>query len=299
MNHGFAREIGYGRFFIRKFLWRTGLAPKTMKLPTGSLFPLPKSKFFASDVYVSSGNVDWSAEHVLSKFLREHPAKREFLDVGANIGYYSALISPLASRVYSFEPDPRNHPYLNETLAGLKNACLVPKAVSDFCGTVSFSDQGESDISHIVPEGDLNVGMTAETLTVDSFVEENALNPLAIKIDIEGYDILALRGAVSTARRCSTIFLVEYNQEDDRPNTWAALQEFLGQTNYSIFCISRVPRGWNGYTYHFGQRETREMPDLSIKMLFLVSPAHLEWFGNFSTTHSTWTKIQLPVSNAS
>jgi FkbM family methyltransferase len=270
-----------------------------LKLPTGTLFPLPKSKFFASDVYVSSGNVDWSAEFILCEFLRQIPAKREFLDVGANIGYYSALISPLASRVFSFEPDPRNHPHLNKTLAGLGNGFLIPKAVSDSCGIVSFSDQGESDVSHIVPDGDQNEGMTAETVTIDSFVLENGLNPIAVKIDIEGYDILALRGAVSTARKCSTIFLVEYNQEEDRPNTWAALQDFLNQTNYAIFCVSRVPRGWNGYTYSFSQRRTDQMPGLAMKMLFLVSPEHLEWFKGFSLEHPTWNRNEILTSAAS
>jgi FkbM family methyltransferase len=288
MNYGFAKEVGYSRFFFRKIVWRLGMAPKAMELPTGSLFQLPRSSFFASDVYVSAGNVDWNSEFILDRFMQEQPEKREFLDVGAHIGYYSVLLSSRASHVFAFEPDARNHRYLSSALENLPNATLVPKAVCDTCGIMSFVAEGQSDVSHIDPLGDSKDGEITETVSIDSFVRDNGLNPLAVKIDIEGYDILALRGALATAKDCASVFFVEYNQEENRPNTWLALQDFLDATGYAIFCVSRVARNWRDFTYAFARRTVDEMPSMSSKMLFLVPPKHFPWFVRFAEEHATW-----------
>jgi len=295
MNLHFAKEVGIFNYILRRVAWRMGKAPAAITLPTGSRFPLPREKFFASDVFVTEANVDWNSEYILAAYLKSLPAKRDFLDVGAHIGYYSALLSPLCSRVTAFEPDSRNHPYLKETARDLSNVKIVAKAVSNQNGSTGFSDSDESSVSHIVVSGtDGNSSVTVvETVTIDDFVETEMLLPVAIKIDIEGFDILALQGGISTAREHQPVFLVEYNLEEGRPNTWEGLEAFLNDAGYLIFAVSRRPAGSFGYSYSLDRHTVGELAELSIKMIFLVPGSSRKWFEDLSRKTGTWGRDAL------
>jgi FkbM family methyltransferase len=293
MNLAFAREVGILRYIWRRVLWRLR-PPSQLRLHTGVPFPLPREKFFASDVFVTEGNVDWNAEYILAAWLKQKTPRGDFLDVGAHLGYYSALLSPFVSRIYAFEPDARNHPHLRDTLAGIPHAEIINKAVCDQDGRMAFSDQGESSVSHLDPGANAKDLPTVETTTIDSFVAAHHAHPAAIKIDIEGFDILALQGALNTARRLHPVFLVEYNQDDGAPNTWNALSAFLGEAGYGLYVISNErTHGLSGYDYTFRKRSVEETRRLSTKMLFLVSAEEEPWFENLAQNHCRWTSKAL------
>jgi len=292
MNIAFAKEVGLLRYVIRRILWR--LAPPTwMELHTGVKFRTPKEKFFASDVFVTECNVDWNSEYILARYLIDHGASRDVLDIGAHIGYYSVLLSPYARSVWAFEPDERNLENLQKALADISNAHIVTKAVSDQDGEAFLSDEGESSVSHL----DFTTAQPAKKkiamVSIDSHVREHSLDPIAIKIDIEGFDILALRGAVETARTSQPVFLVEYNLEEGRPNTWAALEEFVQSVNYTIFTVSRRDKGLFDYHYTFSKRRASDLPGLNAKMIFLVPSSQLAWFSDFASRKSSWTGAAL------
>jgi FkbM family methyltransferase len=299
MNLAFAREVGLLRYLWRRMLWRVG-PPARMELHTGVSFPLPRAKFFASDVFVTQGNVDWNAEYILAAYLKQKSPPGDFLDVGAHIGYYSALLSPFVSNIYAFEPDTRNHPYLRDTLSQIPRAEIIAKAVCDREGRMGFCDNGESSVSHLEPESirnpqsEIRNPSMVETTTIDSFVAARNANPAAIKVDIEGFDILALQGAAHTARRLHPVFLVEYNEGENAPNTWEALDGFLRDCAYVLYVISSEPRhGISGCHYTFSKRTVGETRRLSTKMLFLVPATDEEWFAQFALKNSRWTSEAL------
>lgn len=183
MNFGFAKEVGIFRYLLRRILWKIN-PPDAITLLTGPRFPLPKEKFFASDVFVTEANVDWNAEYILAAYLKSKRTSGDFLDIGAHIGYYTCLLSPFCSSAWAFEPDSRNFPFLEKTLANLDNAQHVKAAVADQEGEVVFSDSDESSISHIDPDAPIDRAgkSTVSVVTVDSFVKSNALQPSAIKL---------------------------------------------------------------------------------------------------------------------
>lgn len=287
MNFEMAREVGFARYIQRRLLWRIS-PPRSMRLPLGSMFPLPRDKVFASDVFVTRGNLDWNSEYILAAYLRSLPEKGDFLDVGAHIGYYSVFLSPLVSGAYAFEPDPRNHPYIRNSLDGMANAELIAMAVADRDGEVVLENSGESSVNHINPESE--DGLFVSVVTIDSFVESRELRPVAVKIDIEGYDILALRGAVRTMAVHRPVFLVEYNQEDGKPNTWAELGELAGRLGLSVFAVTRQPSG-RGFDYEFREHQPADLAELNLKMIFLVPGDHLPWFAGFSRKRGRWSKL--------
>ena len=270
-NLYFAKEIGYARYFARRLLWKLNarLFRKTLVLPlvTGRDFPLPPDSFFASDLFVSRGNVDWNSEQLMANFLAASEPRGDFLDVGAHIGYYSALMSPLVRRCHAFEPDPRNMERLRRGLGACENVEIIPKAVADTVGTAFLDASSESSVSHLSASGATPVEVT----TIDVFCSQHpGIRVSGIKIDIEGFDILALEGAIETARSQRPVFLIEFGIETGRPNSPERLRSFLGAAGYTLFAVCRSDPSIFRCEYRFKELEPDQLAAEWTKMLFLA-----------------------------
>jgi FkbM family methyltransferase len=127
------------------------------------------------------------------------------LDVGANVGAYALLFGAWmrpGGRVYAFEPSPgaydglRRHVELNGLMDVVRP---VRAAVADNEGTAALAgadQQGTSRLAH--PE---EGGTMVETTTIDGFCAREGIMPTLIKIDVEGWELEALRGARETIAR--------------------------------------------------------------------------------------------------
>lgn len=120
-------------------------------------------------------------------------------DVGANVGIYTLLASLKAGtsgRVYAFEPLAENLQFLHRhvEMNHLHNCSILEVAVSDTAGTQRFAAASwERPMAHFSGDGELEV----PTVTLDSCIYgEKAIRPPdVIKIDVEGAELLVLRGA--------------------------------------------------------------------------------------------------------
>lgn len=138
-----------------------------------------------------------------------------FYDVGANVGFYSLLASVLVGqgRVFAFEPLPMNINYLKIHLAlnKVRNVDVLGVAVSDRVGESFFLQEETRSMGHLQNEGELRVQIT----TLDSLIQANKIDPPDyIKMDIEGEELLALRGASETFQRYHPVlFLATHGRE--------------------------------------------------------------------------------------
>jgi FkbM family methyltransferase len=138
-----------------------------------------------------------------------------FYDLGANVGFYTLLAAKRVTvgKVYSFEPLPRNIEYFRKHLElnRVRNAELLELAVSDVVGSASFREAENSSMGHLECGGNISV----RTATLDSLVlQEKILPPDVIKVDIEGAELLALKGAYEVFRRFRpAVFLATHGQE--------------------------------------------------------------------------------------
>lgn len=130
------------------------------------------------------------------------PRGATFVDVGANIGWYSlhvAAADPTA-KVYAFEPVPSSFGWLRAgvELNALRNVEAVPMAVSDRTrDTVLYVDEAIAGAASAAPPaagGELH-GVPCRTVRLDDFAQERNLAPDVMKLDIEGGELAALRGA--------------------------------------------------------------------------------------------------------
>lgn len=128
------------------------------------------------------------------------------LDLGGNVGTSALLFSRLTGpegRVFSFEPV--FHGVLRRNLRenGAGNVRVIPLGVSDRAGAVEFAitDRGV-DARMASPTFGGGTRMRIEMVTLDGFVEREGLERVDfVKMDIEGAEELALRGAERTIER--------------------------------------------------------------------------------------------------
>ncbi len=281
MHLKFAKEVGFVRYVFRRLLWRVLVAFRDeimFSLPSGSSIPLPRGSPFASDVFVTGANTDWNSECLLAAYLSSFANAGDFIDVGANIGYYSAYMSPLARNCYAFEPDIRNLPLLRRTASLLSNVTVIDQAIQDSKGVIHLDVSSAPDLTHVIHAAHSPGVQTATATTIDCFCAENPhVSPLAVKIDIEGFDILALEGAAEVARKHKPVFLIEFAIEDQRPNSWERLARFVQQNDYTVYAIAREDPSAFEYRFELHQPDFIALPKLFTKMLFLV-PLSTDFF---------------------
>ena len=170
---------------------------------------------------VMSGQYEVATTRLFEKLLLPGMT---ILDVGANIGYYSLVAAKLVGgqgRVYAFEPDPRNCDVLRQNieLNGYKTIEVVQCAVADKPGTIRLflSAQGTDKNSIAPTSGDVfkDSAIEVPTVTLDEFVRSKGRPKVDfIKMDIEGAELLAVRGMRELVRNSKNLKIVmEFNPE--------------------------------------------------------------------------------------
>jgi FkbM family methyltransferase len=169
---------------------------------------------------------DEKKEPALRRFIRSRirPADN-FVDVGAHAGFYVMLCTRWApnGRVIAFEPNPTSRAILMRNLrlnSLLRRVSVSDLAVSDREAVCSFFMKPADDRGHLgqVLHQDVTDELKVPTTTLDSFLATSDFKPDWLLIDIEGYEIAALRGARKTieAGRPTMNIVVEMH-----PAVWA------------------------------------------------------------------------------
>jgi FkbM family methyltransferase len=267
MNLRFARQVGVPRWLYRTMRWKIGARllqrDRQMRLPTGLTLRLPFDSLFAGEVFVTRGNVDHGAEELLARFTEP---RSDAFDIGANIGYYSVYLAPLARTVYAFEPDPRNIQTLRLNAEAGGDIHVVASAVSDAPRTLNLEVDGPSEISHIVRTPTAR-SIEVTGTTVDHFVGDHPeIRVTVIKIDVEGHDLAVLRGSETTVTRFSPLILAELADVVPGTADFRALEEFCDRHAYTLWAFAYpVRQPWRATLSRIDGQTLLEW-----KMLFLV-----------------------------
>jgi len=161
------------------------------------------------------GIYEYKKQQWISREVRPNSV---FWDIGANVGFYSLLASKLvgSGKVFAFEPAPRNLSYLKKHLAlnRVTNVEVLAIAVSDRSGTSFFEIEETGFMGHLSIEGKI----TVPTAALDVLVEEGKVRPPDyVKMDIEGAELLALRGAARTFQRFRPVlFLATHGKQIEK-----------------------------------------------------------------------------------
>lgn len=167
------------------------------RLPNGAhIFLYPNCPISSSFIYATlpdSKEIAWLRQH-------SDQGKTIFLDIGANMGSYSALLSDKAHAIYAFEPHPAafQRCQMNFILNHLPINHAFRVALCQKKGTRYFTNEGTGAPTNRLTDSPIN-GIVVTATTLDDFanthflVHKNA-NYL-LKIDVEGAEEQVMLGA--------------------------------------------------------------------------------------------------------
>lgn len=121
------------------------------------------------------------------------------VDAGANIGIYSEFLSRCvgeAGVVHSFEPSPENFRRLQAATRKLSNVRLCQSAVGESSGRSNLYLSTQLNVDHrtYATEADSRRIVPVDIVALDDYFKPRQRVDL-IKMDIQGYELHALRGA--------------------------------------------------------------------------------------------------------
>jgi len=194
------------------------------------------------------GSYEEGTLDVISKIIKEGDT---FVDIGANIGLMSLFVAHLFNdkcNVIAFEPNPKTREILdfNVNLNNFRSIKVERFAIGSQNRTAKIYDRwdaGRGSASLIQPETISDSFDIIETSLDDYFSFDT--NIALIKIDIEGYELNALKGAIKILSSMNPpALIIEYSDETRRTlNDAKSIYYFLVTLNhYRLF----KPKIWKG-----------------------------------------------------
>jgi FkbM family methyltransferase len=178
-------------------------------------------------------------------------------DLGAHIGFFSLLAARLVGptgRIVAFEPSPPNAAQLerNIGLNGFTNITLVEAAVSSQGGVAQLDPTDDRVAARLVWNGEppRDGLVSVRTISIDDWRSETGFpHPGLMKIDVEGAEIAALKGAHEVIRASRPVLLVEVH-----PTVGPAFADYFEQTlrplGYRASSLTNGPMPLSSKRFH-------------------------------------------------
>jgi FkbM family methyltransferase len=140
------------------------------------------------------------------------------LDVGANTGFYSAVMEDIvgSDNLFLVEPLPELSGYLRQKFPGtqVSNVALSERSGSQeirvpYVRGVRFQSRASLN-DHVEPEQTDSEVVVVTLTTLDDLIQDLGLTSLGfVKIDVEGHELSVINGALDTFSRLKPLILME------------------------------------------------------------------------------------------
>ena len=162
-------------------------------------------------------------EHALNTFVIDNLRPNDvFVDIGAHIGYTSAVAASTGASVYAMEVQRDLIPLIERmaVLNGFDRLRVLHAGASDTVGLAfirqmlphlgfGVDEDRETGLDDQCPDNILNDAVPL--LTLDTLFASRDLTPALVKVDVEGHEINVLNGAREIIARGFTLFLIEFH----------------------------------------------------------------------------------------
>lgn len=193
----------------------------------------------------------WEDAGLVQKLIRPGDV---VVDAGANIGYITALLARWVGTtglVHAIEPIPETFQLLQRSMRELKldqvrlHACGVSDSTGQAVMEVPTYPDGAENFyeSHLRTASDAshqNRSFSVDLRTLDELVGDTRSRVAFIKMDVEGHEEPALRGASRLLAEARPALLVEIDDRLDQPSPpTARLMEQLSALGYGVYVSER------------------------------------------------------------
>lgn len=180
---------------------------------------------------------------MLSELAHDGPAFNAIIDGGANKGQFARAATETFpdAKVFAFEPLPDVFEELKANLGRRPQVTVIQSALGNQQGTIEFFRHGYSLSSSVLRPLKTRPGTDIQALEVpvcrldDALKDVTLPGPALLKLDLQGYEMEALRGASELLRRVShvlveTSFIPSYEGEP----AFGETLEFLRQAGFTF-----------------------------------------------------------------
>lgn len=237
------------KFHLFKDWWGTKVWTKTSEVTTPLGFKL-RSGFHPAYELMRIGKFEVEETAIISKVLS---GVDQFVDIGANLGYYTCLALQKGKPVIAFEPQQQNLQCLFQNLISngwQDKAEVFPVALSDKPGLLTL--YGASGPSASLVKDWAGYSSRYKKLvpvsTLDNILAGRLLDKrLFIKMDVEGAEYQVLQGASQTIRRAiKPVWLLEvcfqeFHPEGTNPDFQNIFALFF-DNGYRAYTATEPPR---------------------------------------------------------
>ena len=153
--------------------------------------------------------------HVTTVIRRTLKEGDVFLDIGANIGYFTMLASSLvkaSGKVIAFEPNPQNLQLIYSSLleSHVENVAIYPYAVSDAATILRFTTVGSNGGVVTKHSRDQRHYLLVPSVVLDEILR-NELRIDLVKIDIEAHEPAAIKGMEGLIKKLRPKIITEFH----------------------------------------------------------------------------------------
>lgn len=205
-----------------------------------------------SDWILSDGEPEINLIKWCEQFLNKD---KIFIDIGAHMGTYTINLAPFCNKVYSFEPQKMTYYQLCGGIAlnELYNVTAHNFALgtTEESGTITSLniqsiDGGGSTIDHNIIESQNGVLIGSENILLKCLDDFDFDLPIGlIKIDVEGYELNVIKGAIKTlTKHNNPPILFEAWDTEWYKEKREELFNYIKSINYEIISIM-------GYSHMF------------------------------------------------
>lgn len=222
--------------------WGTQVWTRTTEVLTPLGFRL-RAGYHPAYRLMQNGTFEREETEILSKLI---PTADRFVDVGANLGYYTCLACSLGKEVIAFEPQSRNVGCLMENLAAngwSERVRINPVALTEHPGILTLYGASGPSASLVRSWAGYSprYHRLVPTSTLDlSLLQTSDSETLIIKIDVEGAEFQVLKGALATLdRKSRPTWLIEichheYHPEGKNPDFESIFSLFFAR-GYKVY----------------------------------------------------------------
>jgi FkbM family methyltransferase len=231
---------------LRRMMWRRRRKPLVLPWLEGLLVELSPGNETCRSLFIT-GRYEPNEFHLLRAILRPCMV---FVDVGANIGLYSLFAARRIGeqgKALAIEPSVREFAQLrrNLELNGIAQVQALEVAVSDCPGEADLlvapaERSGHNTLGGFAYDTPLDHKERVRTERLDDIVAaQRLLRVDVIKMDIEGAELAALRGAASTLQQFRPLLLIEVSPRSlERQGTSSErLLEHLAAAGYRCYAF--------------------------------------------------------------
>lgn len=172
---------------------------------------------------------------------------RTFLDIGANDGISARSFRKLVPNrpILSFEPNPHHEKSLNQVKNSIKNFNFQLSGVGEENGSLTLYTpiynnipltnyaSLDQDAARMNLSNHMNIDGIGEKVEFSKHevriikLDELNLDPAIVKIDVEGFEDIVIKGMLETIKKSLPLIMVEYNGR-----SFVAIKSMLQEMHY-------------------------------------------------------------------